>query len=63
MTLSPAYVVRQRDGVRELPVIRGWIVDELEARHPVTFAAWVDADAVTTAVEAFGHLWGEVGHE
>ena len=26
----------------ELPTVRGWIMDELEARNPEAFSAWMD---------------------
>ena len=29
----------------ELPTVRGWYMDELEARDPEAFAAWLDMDA------------------
>ncbi len=29
----------------ELPTVRGWYMDELEARNPEAFAAWLDMDA------------------
>lgn len=28
----------------ELPIIRGWIMDELESRNPNAFWAWIDSD-------------------
>ena len=29
----------------ELPTVRGWYMDELEARDPEAFNAWLDMDA------------------
>lgn len=29
----------------ELPIIRGWLMDELERRNPEGFSAWLDQDA------------------
>ena len=29
----------------ELPTVRGWYMDELEARDPEAFSAWLDMDA------------------
>lgn len=28
----------------EIPTVRGWIMDELEARNPDAFDAWLDGD-------------------
>ena len=28
----------------ELPVVRGWLMDELEARDPEGFDAWMDSE-------------------
>lgn len=28
-----------------IPVVRGWLMDELESRHPETFDKWLDGDA------------------
>ena len=28
-----------------LPMVRGWILDELEKRNPVSFSAWLEQDA------------------
>ena len=29
----------------ELPVVRGWIMEELESRNPDAFWAWVESDS------------------
>ncbi len=29
----------------ELPIVRGWLMDELEARDPEGFDAWMDDDS------------------
>lgn len=28
-----------------IPVVRGWLMDELESRHPEAFDKWLDGDA------------------
>lgn len=28
----------------ELPIVRGWIMDELESRNPNAFWAWIDSN-------------------
>ena len=28
----------------ELPIVRGWLLDELEIRNPVGFYAWLDQE-------------------
>lgn len=30
-----------------IPTVRGWIMDELEARNPDAFASWMDQDVPT----------------
>lgn len=30
---------------RDVPTVRGWIMDELERRNPEGFTAWLDQDA------------------
>lgn len=32
-----------------IPTVRGWIMDELEARDPDAFTAWMDKDDATDA--------------
>lgn len=29
----------------ETPIVRGWLMDELERRNPEAFSAWLDQDA------------------
>ena len=29
----------------EAPIVRGWLMDELEKRNPAGFEAWLDGDA------------------
>ena len=31
----------------ELPIVRGWIMDELESRDPEAFNAWMDDEECT----------------
>lgn len=28
----------------EVPTVRGWLMDELQARNPAAFDAWLDSD-------------------
>jgi predicted Ser/Thr protein kinase len=28
-----------------IPVVRGWLMDEIESRHPEAFNRWLDGDA------------------
>jgi len=31
-------------GKRDMEMVRGWIMDELESRDPEAFEAWIDSD-------------------
>ena len=31
----------------EIPIVRGWIMDELERRNPEAFEAWLDGDDIS----------------
>ena len=37
----------------ELPVVRGWLMDELEARDPEGFEAWMDSEDNAASPEQF----------
>jgi hypothetical protein len=30
---------------REIPLVRGWLMDEMERRDPEAFDAWIEGDA------------------
>ena len=32
---------------KNVPTVRGWLMDELERRNPSAFAAWIDQDNPT----------------
>ena len=29
---------------QELPIVRGWLMDELEKRNPVAFSCWLESN-------------------
>ena len=37
----------------EAPVVRGWLMDEIEARNPAGFAAWLDTDAADDTLKNY----------
>ena len=38
---------------QELAVVRGWLMDELEARDPEGFEAWMDSEDNAASPEQF----------
>ena len=42
--LVDAFVMTDGQHGDEIPTVRGWIMDELEKRHPAAFEAWMDGN-------------------
>lgn len=40
---------------REMPMVRGWIMDELQSRDPEAFDAWIESDLDDDALPQFFH--------
>ena len=43
--LVEAFNATEGNNAKEIPTVRGWIMDELEKRNPAAFMAWIDGDA------------------
>lgn len=43
-SLCEMYESMNNDRSENAPTVRGWIMDELEARNPEAFNAWIDDD-------------------
>lgn len=46
-SLIVSFIMTGYSNDENVPTVRGWIMDELEARNPDAFAAWIDQDAPT----------------
>jgi len=42
--LCEAFTLTNNNHSEEIPVVRGWIMDELESRNSDSFDLWMDAD-------------------
>lgn len=52
--LAEAFDMTDENPAPEIPTARGWMMDELEAREPAKFEAWMTDEGTTkTACEAF----------
>jgi hypothetical protein len=38
---------------KEMPTVRGWLMDEMERRNPEAFEAWLDGDERISARKYF----------
>ena len=38
------FILTDTNNDPNIPTVRGWLMDELEARNPEAFAAWLDSD-------------------
>ena len=38
---------------RNIPAVRGWLMDEIERRFPEAFEKWLDSDAEDSALRKF----------
>lgn len=43
--LIDAFNATANNSDKEIPTVRGWIMDELERRNPDAFLAWLEGDA------------------
>ena len=53
--LVDAFNATESNNAKEIPTVRGWIMDELEKRNPAAFMAWIDGDAFKGPDFYFNH--------
>ena len=42
--LIALFILTGKMNNEHIPTVRGWIMDELEARNPAAFEAWLDSE-------------------
>lgn len=51
--LVEAFEATDTDNRPEIPTVRGWLMDELEARNPDAFGTWMDEEPANGSPRPF----------